>query len=90
MTNKYIEVVKRWQAGEVFSDEELRANAEAAGVESAAACDAAESASEAAEAARAVFDAAWFAARAAEAAVAEEAAAVKHWVNEYEELTDVK
>ena len=30
MDNKYIEVVKRWQAGEVFSVQELMANAEAA------------------------------------------------------------
>ena len=27
MANKYIEVVKRWQAGEIFSVEEMRANA---------------------------------------------------------------
>tara|TARA_R110000751_G_scaffold256748_2_gene356183 strand:+ start:263 stop:514 length:252 start_codon:yes stop_codon:yes gene_type:complete len=30
MKNEYIEVVKRWQAGEVFSIEALKANADAA------------------------------------------------------------
>ena len=35
--NKYIEVVKRWKAGEVFSGEQLTANSDAAWVAARAA-----------------------------------------------------
>ena len=38
--NKYIEVVKRWKAGEVFSGEQLKANAADAGADADALWDA--------------------------------------------------
>ena len=76
MKNEYIEVVKRWQAGEAVSVEELRANAEAAwdAAWDAIADDAAEYAAEVA------YVAAAHAAR--------DADNVDYWVKRYEELTN--
>ncbi len=47
--NKHIELVKRWQAGEYFSAEALRANANAAEAAYSAAVNAAEAAAWAVE-----------------------------------------
>ena len=76
MKNEYIEVVKRWLAGEEVSVEELRANAEAAwdAAWDAIADDAAEYAAEVA------YVAAAHAAR--------DADNVDYWVKRYEELTN--
>ena len=98
MSNEYIEVVKRWQAGEVFSIEALRANAEAAEAAAEAADDwafvvrhdhsnrvahAAKDDAHAARAATAAASAAYPAARA-------DADAADYWVKRYEELTNGK
>ena len=85
MTNKYIEVVKRWQAGEEVSQTELEDNAAAAWAASDANAD---SAAE-------VASAAWVVARAAEAAHvaaarAVDSADVEQMVKRYEELTNEK
>jgi len=71
MTNKYIEVVKKWRAGEYVSHEELRTNAESAN-------DAAF---------RDITSATRFVAAAASAAVWDDATEVSHWVKRYEEAT---
>ena len=97
MKNEYIEVVKRWLAGEVFSAEALRANTDTARDTSRAAADAADAAAAAVAAADAA-DAAAYAAYAAAAAVdaavdAADAAAndaADYWVKRYEELTNDK
>ena len=84
MKNEYIEVVKRWQAGEVVSVEALKANADRA----AGAADDAYAAYRAGAAARA---AAAYAADAADAAGiydAPAAADAAYWVKRYEELTN--
>ena len=91
MTNEYIEVVKRWKAGEVFSVQELMANAEAA----ADAEDALWDDEDASHATAAAAYAAYRAARAALATIADAyigAAAddADHWVKRYEELTNAK
>ena len=89
MTNKYIELVKRWQAGEVFSEEALRVNADAAcaahAVYNARAADAADAAADAADAAKATA----YAADAACAADTAYAADADYWVKRYEELTNM-
>ena len=83
MKNEYIELVKKWQAGEYFSDEELRANADAAyaayadvdvdaDADSYAAADAADAARAASDAARA------------------DAYGADYWVKRYEEETNEK
>ena len=74
MKNEYIEVVKRWQAGDVVSVEALKANA-------ARAADAASAAARAADAAAAAREA---------AAAAHDAANVAYWVKRYVELTNEK
>ena len=84
MANEYIEVVKRWRAGEAISLEELRANAEAAYAASAA-VDAVDATY--AYAAWAAYAAAVDAASAASDA---DARAADHWVKRYEELTNGK
>ena len=71
MKNEYIEVVKKWQAGEEVSGEQLRANADSAN-------DAAF---------RDIASATRFAAAAACAAVWDDATEVSHWVKRYEEVT---
>ena len=85
MTNEYIEVVKRWRAGEAISLEELRANARAAY---------AAYATERADAAYTANDAVYVtcAATAAQAAANAAAAndAADYWVKRYEELTNGK
>ena len=87
MKNEPIEVVKRWQAGEVFSVEALQANAEAA----AAVYDAAEDWTDArlSMVARAAWGASHAAARAAGLAAdaANATADTTKWVTRYEELT---
>ena len=95
MKNEYIEVVKRWQAGEYFSDEELRANVARAAYTadaasevsrtSAAAVNAAVTA--AAMTAASAANAAHHAARAVYAA-ANDAARAEHFIQRYEELTN--
>ena len=80
MKNEYIEVVKRWLAGEEVSVEELRANAEAA----ADAADAARAADAAAYAAEYAAEVAYVAA----AHAARDADNVDYWVKRYEELTN--
>ncbi len=91
MTNEYIELVKKWQAGEEVSQTELEDNAEAA----EAAWDAAKAdaycwAEAAITAAVASHTAARAAARAAAltAKAAKEAADADHWIKRYEELTN--
>ena len=87
MTNKYIEVVKRWKAGEVFSAQELMANAEAAADAEAALWDD-ENPSHAAAAAYAAYRAAL--ATIADAYTGAAADDADHWVKQYEELTNDK
>tara|TARA_R110000751_G_scaffold146323_1_gene250296 strand:- start:245 stop:493 length:249 start_codon:yes stop_codon:yes gene_type:complete len=82
MTNEYIEVVKRWRAGEVFSVEALQANADAAIADAYIAGAAAH----AADAARTAFHAA----RAATYGYTRAAANADYWVKRYEELTNDK
>ena len=88
MKNEYIEVVKRWQAGEVVSVEALKANADRA----ADAADDAYAAYRAGAAARAAARAAAaYAADAADAAGIYDAPAAADaacWVKRYEELTN--
>ena len=72
ISNEYIEVVKRWQAGDVVSVEALKANA-------ARASDAANAAARASDAANAARDA---------ALAARDAANVAYWVKRYETLTN--
>jgi len=74
MANKYIEVVKRWRAGEEVSVEALQANANAANA-SAAYAAAYAAAAEAAYAALYAADATY---------------AADYWVKRYEELTNDK
>jgi hypothetical protein len=76
MKNEYIEVVKRWLAGEVVSVEALQANADAAWA--AYNAEAAYVATEAEAAAEAAYVA------------AARAAAAAYWVKRYEELTNEK
>ena len=83
MSNEYIEVVKRWRAGEAISLEELRANARAAADAVDAAYAAAAAAAYAAYAADAV-DAAY------DAAADEDHYGAGYWVKRYEELTNDK
>ena len=87
MKNKYIEVVKRWQAGEVFSVEALRANAEAAEAAAEAADDWAfvvrhDHSNRVAHAAKDDAHALW--------AAYDDAAVADKWVKRYEELTNDK
>ena len=87
MTNKFIEVVKRWRAGgEEVSVEALQANADAAN-----AAWLADDAYDAA-AANAAYAAANAAAEAAYAALyaADATYAADYWVKRYEELTNDK
>jgi len=84
MKNEYIEVVKRWQAGEVVSVEALKANADRA-------ADAADDAYAAYRAGAAARAAAAYAADAADAAGIYDAPAAADaacWVKRYEELTN--
>ena len=83
MKNKYIEVVKRWQAGEAITLKELGANAEAAYVAAAAAEAAAEVAIDAAAAEAAAAEAA-AAACAADPKAYAAAADVDFFVKQYE------
>jgi len=77
MKNEYIEVVKRWIAGEEVSIEALKANSDAARVAYDAAARDATHAHAAARTARA-------------AANAYDADNTAHWVKWYEELTNEK
>ena len=77
MKNKYIEVVKRWLAGEAISLKELGANADAAW----AAAEAAVRAARAADAADAAF---------AADPDADDSEAAAYWVRRYEESTNDK
>jgi hypothetical protein len=79
MTNEYIEVVKRWQAGDVVSVEALKANAARARDAEAALWDE-ENLTHAAAAAYAAYRAA--------VAAAHGAASVAYWIERYEELTN--
>ena len=88
MKNKYIEVVKRWQAGEVFSVEALTANAEAANAAWLAARAAYVAADVADAAAAAKAAAAWLAYAAAAADA--DAADTDRLIKRYEELTNDK
>ena len=99
MTDKYIEVVKRWRAGEAISVEALRANADAAWVAAwAVAADAAVAASgddraahaRATRAAEAARDAAVTAAYAASAAYAKaaDAASTDYWLKRHDKLLE--
>ena len=81
MKNEYIEVVKRWQAGEVVSVEALKANADRA-------ADAADDAYAAYRAGAAARAAAAYAADAAGIYDAPAAADAACWVKRYEELTN--
>mgnify|MGYP003674319262 CR=1 FL=1 len=86
MKNKHIELVKKWQAGEVFSIEALRANAEAAEAAAEAADDWAfvvrhDHSNRVAHAAKDDAHALWAAYDDAEA---------DYWVKRYEELTNEK
>ena len=74
MINEHIEVVKRWQAGEEVSHEELKANAKAAW--------------STADRAHSEFAADDAAALAAAYAAYADATNVAHWVTQYEELTN--
>ena len=75
MANKYIEVVKRWQAGEILSVEEIRANAVDADAYASWASNAA---------ANAAANAAWLADHEADSE------SVDYWIKKYEELTNDK
>ena len=103
MSNEYIELVKKWSAGEEVSGEQLRANADAAwkvyvDAEAAATNAVAANASAAARAAHAAAEATSAAAYAASAASAAYDAAddatggdaygADYWVKRYEELTN--
>tara|TARA_R110000824_G_scaffold194907_2_gene377553 strand:- start:442 stop:720 length:279 start_codon:yes stop_codon:yes gene_type:complete len=82
MKNEYIEVVKRWQAGEVFSVEALRANAEAAEAAAEAADDWAfvvrhDHSNRVAHAAKDDAHALW---------AANDAARAEHFIQRYEEI----
>ena len=106
MKNEYIEVVKRWLAGEVVSVEALQANADAAWAaytaEAAYVATEAEAAAKAAYVAAARADASarerWHLHKAATAAVsaadadddAYDADKVDYWVKRYEELINDK
>ena len=101
MTNEYIEVVKRWQAGEHFSASTLKANADAAedaakarfvAAGYAAADAAAADAAYAADVAAAAYVAAKarFVAAAYDARAAADATNVAQLVKRYEELTNDK
>tara|TARA_R110002167_G_scaffold28211_1_gene95245 strand:- start:76 stop:330 length:255 start_codon:yes stop_codon:yes gene_type:complete len=84
MTNEYVEVVKRWRAGEAVSPEQLRANADRA-------ADAAWQVSVAAEADDyAAYAAASAYAAAASAAAANDATRAEHFIQRYEEMTNDK
>jgi len=89
MTNEYIEVVKRWQAGEYFSDEELRANVDAARDDAYAYAYAYAAVAFADHASRAAahyaYQAAHYAYQAADAYASEGA---DKWIKRYEELTN--
>jgi hypothetical protein len=76
MTNKHIELVKKWQAGEILSAEEMRANA-------ADAADA-EAADGAGERAVCAANAAWLADHEADSE------SVDYWIKKYEEITNEK
>ena len=94
MTNEYIEVVKKWQAGEEVSGEQLRANADAAWkvyVDAEAAAEAADDwafvvrhdhSNRVAHAAKDDAHALW--------AAYDDAAVADKWVKRYEELTNDK
>jgi hypothetical protein len=86
MPNEHIEVVKRWLAGEVFSAEALRENADAADAADAKAKAAARAARDAAAAKRAADAAAWGATDAVRASAG--AINATYWVKRYEELTN--
>jgi len=87
MSNEYIEVVKRWKAGEEVSQTELEDNAEAAwaAYDANTYCWAKADyvATEAAITAAVAVDA-------AEAAEAGESAEAAKWIKRYEELTNDK
>ena len=94
MKNEYIEVVKRWRAGEVFSGEQLKANAVAAsaGEYAARAADCAfrAYAYAAVEVASGILGADAVDAVDAAAYAADAADAADYWVKRYEELTGEK
>jgi len=100
MKNEYIEVVKRWQAGEVFSVESLKTNSEAAEDAYEAALVDADAARFAADITRTAADAVqatWWAdevsttvssAECARADAAEWTAKVERLMGRYEKLTN--
>jgi len=94
MKNEYIEVVKRWQAGETISSEELRANVAAARAARAAAYAAKSAAARAAHAAYFAYSASYAACAARAAAYAAYntkcVAEADRLVKRYEELTNEK
>ena len=99
MTNEYIEVVKRWRAGEAISLEELRANADAAwaAYDANAYCCLPRQTAFNAHARGTLMpqgddaaEADYVAAASAHAADAADAAAADYWVTRYEELTNEK
>ena len=90
MTNEYIEVVKRWRAGEAISLEELRANSVDARANARAAADAVDAAYAAAAAAAYAAYAADAVDAAYDAAADEDHYGAGYWVKRYEELTNDK
>ena len=78
MTNKYIEVVKKWLEGEIFSAEEMRANA----------ADATEDAAKAGAAYGDDYEAVYAANAAWLADHDADSESVDYWIKRYEEIAN--